>query len=144
MCRNNARVTIMKGMIMVREKICYETICGVIARYISYKKYKESNRAYNDVMEEDEACNNKALPHFNAVKTSVDVDRICTEYSKHAHIDMVHDPEIHNSPNEMSGKLRDNNTCRPTVRHEKRHSSNCRDYKFVSPFEINHIIHETE
>jgi hypothetical protein len=44
---------------------------------------------YNDIVEKNEAGDDKALASFNPVDASVYVNRVCAENSKHPHIDVI-------------------------------------------------------
>ena len=43
----------------------------------------------DNVMKKNKAGNHKALTSFNAIDTSIDVDRVCAEYSKESHIHVI-------------------------------------------------------
>ena len=70
----------MNGIMIVKEKICCDTICGELPRQISYSDYNVL-RTYNDVVKEDEASNDEALSDLNSVYASIYIDGISAKNS---------------------------------------------------------------
>ena len=47
---------------------------------------------FNDVVDQDETGNDETLASFDAIDSGIDVDGVCAEDSKHAHINVIEDP----------------------------------------------------
>ena len=50
---------------------------------------KSENNTYDDVVDHDEAGNDKGLTDFDAINTSVDIDSISAENRQVAHVHVV-------------------------------------------------------
>lgn len=97
-----------------------------------------------DVQNQNEAPYYEALSDFNAVDSSVNVNRIGTENSQVAHVYVVEYSQVKAVSKEDPKHFRNHYRKRSSVCHKERERSYSWDNKLVPPLQVNDIIHESQ
>jgi len=69
-------------------------------------------------MQENKAAYDETLPCLDAVDTRINVDRVRAEHSKHPHVNVVQDAEVHDAAKEWLEEARHNHAGHSVVSNE--------------------------
>ena len=99
------------------------------------------------VMDNNRKANHKRLARFQTVDSRKNVDGVSAEDSKHPHVDVVKDADIHIDPEKFPEEKRHHDGSGAVIHiidHQERSRGHGRQEHFVPPPQIKDVIGESE
>ena len=98
----------------------------------------------DDVVNHDEAADDEGLADFDSINACVDINCISAKYRYIAHVKVVNEAEVNVTADKWTEDLGNDHWRQSFISNQKGEGGNSGDYNFMSPPQINHIVHESK